>query len=306
MSTLQRKSDRRLPRSLSTSSRLSSRLPPPFSSDGNVPRETSYHHSVQSERSHNNDDGDGDKDDRDTLYHGQQQQQETSKSPHKLSHSSSLLLKQPSERRTSNISLVRRRESNRSNASLLHRQSSRMSSNDFESKDQPVGVHRQESNRSTTLENTNDNETTNKSTSARNVYCHTHADRMAAVWAWLKKQMYTRVYKSRHAILDDFGKDFYSFCVSNPDRYYIKDENELRHLSGYDLADTTNVLHEHLLFHYHTLKTYLRGTEDYVEYIKNLGRATTSDQILDIVPPAQSPENKTAFLRLEKMWEHEE
>lgn len=141
------------------------------------------------------------------------------------------------------------------------------------------------------------------SDSKQHEYYHTHADRLTAVWAWLDNQMHTRVFQPRHIILFEFAAQFIRFCATNHDLYRIKDDNQLKHIHVLTFEEAAIVLHEHLSFHYQTLRCFMKNSESYVEYIKQLRNACTLDDVKNV--KVRHPQN-CVFDTLEKHWDASE
>lgn len=134
----------------------------------------------------------------------------------------------------------------------------------------------------------------------REQYYHTHADRLTALWAWLDNQMHTQVLQPRHCTLFEFAEHFRQFCNKNPNVYCIKNENQLKSIHTYPLETATVLLHEHLSFHYRTLKDFMAGSEPYVEYIKQLRNTQSCADVLQVT--VRRPQN-CVFAALERHWD---
>lgn len=130
-------------------------------------------------------------------------------------------------------------------------------------------------------------------------YYHTHSDRLSALWAWLNNQMYTRVFRPRHSILFQFAAHFLSFCNTNPKIYFLKDTEQFQEMHKLCFEEALVVLNEHLSFHYRTLKDFMKGSEPYVEYIKELRNTKNLQNVYEV--KLRRPEN-CVFSRLESHW----
>lgn len=135
-------------------------------------------------------------------------------------------------------------------------------------------------------------------------YYHTHADRLTALWAWLDNQMHTRVFQPRHSILFEFAAEFLRFCRTNPGIYCVKDENRLKNIHMLTFEEAAVVLHEHLCFHYQTLKCFMQHCEPYVEYIKQLRNAFTLEDVKRV--KVRRPPQNCVFSQLERHWDESE